>query len=246
MKTLSPPLPFPPVDLRRNHRRLRNDDKAFMASARTLARDLHKAVELDDGTRLLDTGCGAGRLVFGLLEEDIKIMNYQGLDVRRDAIEWCRREITSRYPHFRFEWLPVFNERYAPEGEPITDDFRLPFADAAFERIAAFSLLTHLELEDCRKYLAEFRRLVTDGGRVFITAFVEDGIADFSINPADFGREWKGPLHCVRFERLFFEEIIARSGFLIQSFEKRSWQSYYVLCPARDKTAVFSKSTGAS
>jgi hypothetical protein len=72
--------------------------------------------------------------------------------------------------------------------------------------------------EGVRAYLNEFRRVLVPGGRAFLTAFVESGVPPMSINPPDYLRAWSGPLHCVRYDREFFEVLVAEAGFRLEHF----------------------------
>lgn len=52
--------------------------------------------------RILDVGCGIGRVAVpltGYLDEN---GSYEGIDVIPEAISWCQKSITPRHPNFRF------------------------------------------------------------------------------------------------------------------------------------------------
>jgi hypothetical protein len=69
---------------------------------------------------------------------------------------------------------------------------------------------------------------------MFLTAFVEDGVANFAINPAEYRETWSGALHCVRFERTFFNSMLEEAGFRVSAFEhgrETNGQSAYYLSP---------------
>lgn len=80
----------------------------------------------------------------------------------------------------------------------------------------------HMLTEGVRAYLEEFRRMLRPEGRIFLTAFLEEdeGVPDVSENPEGYlGREWKGPLHCVRYNRKFFETLLDENGFRLDWFD---------------------------
>ena len=72
---------------------------------------------------------------------------YLGVDVTRDSIEWCKRNITKNDERFQFHHFDAKNELYNPLGKGYTTDFRLPVKDESVDRIGLASVFTHL-LED--------------------------------------------------------------------------------------------------
>jgi SAM-dependent methyltransferase len=160
-------------------------------------------------------GCPVGLLSrFGALE------NYTGIDVALPCIAWCQRFVAQ--PGVEFVHLDLANERYNPRGAPIDADFGLPLPDAGFDVIYAYSVFSHMRPGDVRAYLREFTRLLAPGGGVYLSAFVEPNVEDVAINPPGYGRfpgAWEGPLHCVRFDRGFFEGLAREAGLVIERLD---------------------------
>ena len=121
---------------------------------------------------LVDLGCGIGRDAFQLLEYFEGDGRYVGVDVTRDSIEWCRRQITPRHPRFTFHHVDAVNELYNPFGRQQTVDFRLPLADASVDRITLASVFTHLLEDEVVHYMREFRRVLKPDGLVYATFFL--------------------------------------------------------------------------
>src|SRR5262245_17098759 len=63
---------------------------------------------------VLDVGCGMGRKTIPLTTYLSGDGHYEGLDVNRAGIEWCQREIATRFPIFHFQQIDVHSERYNP------------------------------------------------------------------------------------------------------------------------------------
>ncbi len=136
--------------------------------------------------RVLDVACGVGRLAVPLTRY-LTTGTYAGFDVSRRAIEWCRREITSRHPNFVFETVDVYNEHYNPRGKIAPVDFVFPCAEQSVDLVFLASILTHLRPEAAARYIAETARVLKPGGRAVMTMFllddaarekVRDGVAD--------------------------------------------------------------------
>jgi SAM-dependent methyltransferase len=166
---------------------------------------------------LLEVGCGPGRLPIGILRRRAAMRSYCGVDVNGAAVGWCQRHIESAHPAFQFFHLDLQNARYNPAGARIGAGFRLPFESRSFDVIYLYSVFSHMGEEDVERYLAEFRRLLAPGGRVFLTLFVEEGVPPVTVNPPDYRREWRGALHCVRYQRGHFEDLLARHSLQLLS-----------------------------
>jgi SAM-dependent methyltransferase len=123
--------------------------------------------------RVLDVGCGIGRLarpLAGYLSIDGA---YAGFDVSADAIAWCTRRYR-HYPNFRFVHADVRNGRYNPAGTAEAVAYDFPFDDGAFDVVVLMSVLTHLTADEALHYLGQVRRVLARGGRMLATVFVLD------------------------------------------------------------------------
>ena len=126
---------------------------------------------LQPGDRVLDVGCGVGRMAMpltGYLEGG----SYAGFDVGRGMVRWCRRNISGRWPNFEFDWAPVHNGKYNPFGNLAATEFRFPYEDASFDFAFATSLFTHLLREEAQHYLSETARVLRPGGSALLTFFL--------------------------------------------------------------------------
>lgn len=123
------------------------------------------------GDRVLDIGCGVGRLALPMTQF-LDQGTYDGLDPVAAGIEWCTSIITPVYPNVRFHHLDVQHGLYNPGGKLETARTRLPFADESFDLICMISVLTHLDKREALHYAAETARLLASGGRCFATAFL--------------------------------------------------------------------------
>ena len=144
------PVPRPPAHL---------TDGDFVATGDEFLSHLVALCELKPDDRVLDVGCGDGRLarpLAGFLSIDGA---YAGLDPDPDGIAWCAH----RYRH-----LPHFHFVAADGGHRSP----FPFDDGAFDVAALISVLSHLTEEETLHELGQVRRVLAPGGRMLATARV--------------------------------------------------------------------------
>lgn len=206
------------------------DNREFVATARRdVARLADEGLTRDSG--LLDWGCGAGRLAIGVIETWGEMARYDGVDVQKDLITWATRHVAR--PSMTFTYVDLANARYNREGRA---ERRIPGSTASYDAVYGYSVLSHMDADELGDYLREIRRVLKPGGFAWVTAFVEDDVPEVSENPAGYGPiSWEGALHCVRFDRTFFESKVRSAGLEVGSFEhgqETDGQSRYVLRPS--------------
>ncbi|SCZ12278.1 class I SAM-dependent methyltransferase [Microvirga guangxiensis] len=122
--------------------------------------------------RVLDIGCGIGRMAVPLTQYLDATASYEGIDPVNEGIQWCVRNISSVYPNFRFCHLDVAHELYNPQGTMAGNEIALPFAGNSFDFAFMTSVATHLPVNEIVSYAREIMRLLAPGGRLFLTAFI--------------------------------------------------------------------------
>jgi len=122
--------------------------------------------------RVLDVGCGAGRMAIPLAGYLSSAGHYEGFDVVPDAIEWCRQQISLRHPNFRFQLADVFSSKYNPGGKVEAKDYTFPYEDGRFDFAFAASVFTHILPAEAGRYLSEVGRVLQPGGRSLNTFFL--------------------------------------------------------------------------
>ena len=111
-------------------------------------REIRKTVSFNANTRVLDFGCGYGRLTRFFLKDTTKIF---GVDTCEDFIKICRDGFDMTPCQF------IHNTPFPP----------LDIEDSSVDVITAYSVFTHLSEEAVNSWLDEFHRILKPGG-VFI------------------------------------------------------------------------------
>ena len=127
---------------------------------------------LEPTARVLDVGCGIGRMAIPLTGYLRPPGSYDGFDIRRSDIDWCTRKITPRFGHFGFQHLDVRNGRYNPDGTLNAANVRFPYPGGSFDLVIASSVFTHLLREAAESYVREIARVLAPGARMFATFFI--------------------------------------------------------------------------
>jgi len=148
------PLPVPPPMLRyRVHGRLKAD--GYLEIGKRCANDIKSLVrttgkELFDFNRVLDFGCGNGRVIRNFYDKPESCQLY-GTDIDKDSINWCRNHL--------------------PLAQWDVNDFMPPmkYADGSFDCVYAISVFTHLDEEMQFAWLKELNRVTKPGAILVLT-----------------------------------------------------------------------------
>jgi cyclopropane fatty-acyl-phospholipid synthase-like methyltransferase len=221
------PAVLPPSKYRMGGAHFKND-AAFIKTAVRDVKRLERSAGLTTQSRLLDWGCGAGRLAVGVREHLGRVADYHGVDVQPELVDWANENLAG--PGYRFTCVDVSNERYNPDGTP---ERTLAADPQSVDVLYAYSVFSHMNDEDTPAYLALIGQALAPTGRAFVTCFVEEDVPGWEENPEGYGPlEWKGRLHCTRFSRQHFEAHVNAAGLAVDRFEygqETDGQSLYVV-----------------
>src|SRR5262249_24091529 len=135
---------------------------------------LLRHVPLQGDERVLDFGCGIGRAAVALLRERPALQSLTGFDIVPRMVEFCTSTIGSQCPNANFELLADRNEhydRFKDSTEPRSrQDLAARYA-ASFDVAYAYSVFTHIDVDDFTSLLRFVGTLLKPSGRFLFTAF---------------------------------------------------------------------------
>jgi SAM-dependent methyltransferase/glycosyltransferase involved in cell wall biosynthesis len=143
-----------------------------------------KYVGLKPGMSFLEIGSGIGRDALHLIDALGPAGSYIGIDVQRESIVWCQKNISRDHPSFQFYHFNAVHELHNPLGSKTTLDYPLPAPDRSIDRIGLQSLLTHIFEEEIVHYLSEISRVLKADGLAYVTflLYSEEIVAASRIN----------------------------------------------------------------
>ncbi len=184
--------------------------------------------DLQPNQRVLDVGCGIGRMAIPLTSYLSKDGEYWGFDIVREGIDWCQKRITPQYGNFHFLHSDVYNKEYNPKGKILAKDFRFPFEDGFFDFVFLTSVFTHMLPHDVENYMSEIARVMKRGGKCFITFFILNeeslNLIRLGISSLNFQYEVNGclstnektPEEAIAYDEKTVIEFFEKNGLLIE------------------------------
>jgi len=127
---------------------------------------------LKPNDKVLDVGCGVGRIAIPLTRYLSAQGKYDGFDIVANSIRYCTKTISPRFPNFHFHHADLFNTHYNPSGKCYSHQYKFPFHDELFSFVFLLSVFTHMQSKEVQNYLNEIHRVLVKGGRCFITYFL--------------------------------------------------------------------------
>jgi SAM-dependent methyltransferase len=166
--------------------------------------------DVDQFPRVLDWGCGCGRLSRYFVDLPVQLT---GADIDADNVAWCAANL----PFARFETIPL----HPP----------MPFADASFDLAFGTSVFTHLTESVQFEWLAELRRVVRPGGVLLLSTLGDAAIQVFNLTAAQVReRNRAGILDLTKnaiLDGYLPEEDYYRDVFHTTDYVRREWGKYF-------------------
>lgn len=199
-------------------------DSDFRSTGEEFFALFRRLVDLQPSERVLDAGCGIGRLARPLAGYLDSSGSYDGFDVAEVAIRWCSRHYAREHPNFHFRYVNVANSSYNPVGAVPAEQFTFPYADASFDFVFLTSVFTHMMPAAVERYVDEIVRVLAPGGRCLLTFFLlEPGSREllaegrssqafFDVEPPYAIVDRESPEAAVAYEQDWAIDLLRRAG----------------------------------
>ena len=182
--------------------------------------------------RVLDIGCGIGRMARVLVPVLRPPGSYDGFDVAEPGIRWCQTHYRDTPAPFCFKHADLRNSVYNPAGRDTPDTYAFPYSDVSFDLAIATSVFTHLLPDAADNYLAHAARVLAPDGRLFATWFLTE---DVEQQPPPFQRDPSSapaattdpaaPETAVAYPEPWLRERLDANGFALGAIHSGSWRA---------------------
>jgi ubiquinone/menaquinone biosynthesis C-methylase UbiE len=157
----------------------------FIQTGETLFNQIKEVCHLKPEFRVLDVGCGIGRLAVPLTKFINEKGSYEGFDIVWQGINWCTKHIKPKYPNFNFLYVDLKNDLYNLKTRNEAKDYIFPYKDNEFDLIILTSVFTHMLPADISNYLNQIHRVLKKDGKCFATFFLLNQEIKASIEKRD-------------------------------------------------------------
>ena len=173
--------------------------------------------------RLLDAGCGSGKYALPLRMRGFDVI---GIDVSLNALKMAGGRAEKRNLEIGFVGGNVYH---------------LPFQDSSFDFIWCYGVLQHLLLKERELAISEFRRVLGDGGLLFIEVMGKEDMryGGDEVEPDTFVR--KNGIVYHYFDKIELEELLKSKNFSCEITESRSEKRFHGKSYTRHMISAVSK-----
>ncbi len=190
--------------------------------------------DLTPDSSILDIGCGIGRMAVPFTDYLSPKGRYEGFDIVKMGIDWCTKNISSRYPNFNFKLIPLRNDLYRLDTHQKAAELKFPYEDESFDFVFLTSVFTHMLPEDVENYISEIKRVLKKDKKCFATFFIIDEENETVKNPnrlKEFPYD-KGNYSLmdqsvkeanVAYQKNYLFDLLKNHNFEISNFIKGNW-----------------------
>lgn len=143
---------------------------------------------INQDSRVLEIGCGLGRIAFPLRYILLSNGSYDGFEICKFKVKFLEKKFNQTYPKFRFVWTNIHNTYYNPEGEIDAKSYHFPYEDSSLDIVFAASVFTHMLPDAAQNYFQETFRVLKPGGRAVFSFFILDNYRPKQPRPLGFSQ----------------------------------------------------------
>lgn len=184
---------------------------------------------------VLDAGCGFGQMAVPLFRFLNEEGSYDGIDTDKTKIDWCSKNISAKYPDFRFQYTGPEAKQAITEGKTVANKFHFPYKDAKFDFVFFTSSFAHLMPAEIEKNITETGRVMKPGASCLMSLYIvncesEDLIIrkaaqmNFPFNKGFFRLSTLNPIErTVAYDEEWLLEKLGNAGLKMESIQYGQW-----------------------
>lgn len=188
--------------------------------------------------KILDIGCGCGRIAIHFLDYLSGQGQYIGIDSNKELLSYCVDNISKVNNNFQFKFIDAYNGVYSQDGKLKCKDIVFPIENESVDIVIMWSVFTHMYLADIDSYLKEVHRVLKKGGffiaslnlyNKFISNQIKMGKSyldiKYRINEDSYSLDKEVPENGFAHNEETIKEFYWRNGFLIREIKYGVWSS---------------------
>lgn len=206
----------------------------FIQSGEIFFRRFQKYGGISPDDSVLDVGSGIGRMAVPFTRFLSDKGRYEGFDIVQQGVDWCQKNISSRFPNFHFRCIPLRNELYNLSTTESAAGLEFPYQDRQFDFVFLTSVFTHMMPEDLENYASQIARVLKPGKRCMASFFLLDqesreamtriGHKNFPYHNGHYSLMDPSVREAnVAYEKEFIFELFQSQGFEIERYFRGSW-----------------------
>ena len=133
--------------------------------------------DITPDSSILDIGSGIGRMAVPFTNYLSNKGSYEGFDIVKIGVDWCKQNISSKYPNFNFKLIPLKNDLYLSDTNNTAENLVFPYKNDSFDFVFLTSVFTHMLPNDVKNYISEINRVLKPNKKFFATFFILDEIS---------------------------------------------------------------------
>jgi len=206
----------------------------FLKTGKQFFEHFQRYCEFTPDSSILDIGSGIGRMAIPFTNFLSPKGRYEGFDIVKIGIDWCTKNISSRFPNFTFKLIPLKNDLYRLDTDVQAAELKFPYNDNSFDLVFLTSVFTHMLPADIENYISEIQRVLKKDKQCFATFFIiydenenipnRTGTKSF---PYNFGNYYlmdkKVKEANVAFKKSYILELLKKNNLELTHFIKGNW-----------------------
>lgn len=180
---------------------------------------IFKTTKVSENSKILDIGCGIGRIARPFAYYLTKSGKYVGFDIIDYGIRWCKKNY-KKYPNFYFEHYPLKNDLYNLSANKSASEFVFPYSNNEFDLVVLISVFTHMQKQEVVNYLNQIYRVLQPGAYCYATFFLTESNDNQSLFPYNFENY---SLHNLKVKNA---NVAYDKGFILKTSEEIGYKFY--------------------